>query len=192
MHVARDTLKILNGTCDVVQLNSHKIDLISWNNSHYRNIISTWAFEHSFHLNEQGHAGHTLAMTRTAYEQLGGIYERKIIGGGDWAFFNGFLKDPKNGGYKAVTKYHQQYQDLRLGYVPGILIHGFHGYKKNRKYCQREELCKQYKYDPTVHVTQRNDGLLIPSKFCPPGLVKGIMKYFSERNEDEGNPAYTI
>jgi hypothetical protein len=41
-------------------------------------------------------------------------------------------------------------------------------------------------YCPSLHITKNKDGLIIPTKNCPKQILIDIMKYFSERNEDEG------
>jgi hypothetical protein len=43
----------------------------------------------------------------------------------------------------------------------------------------------EHHYQPSVHVTYDEKGLLIPTNEFPEQLKKDIMKYFSERNEDE-------
>jgi len=74
---------------------------------------------------------------------------------------------------------------LRLGYVPGIIRHFFHGSKKNRKYAQRWEILVRNNYEPTKHITIDNNGILVPTSECPQQMLKEIYLYFAERNEDE-------
>ena len=190
VHLARDTLKILNGVCDVVQLHSHRIDLKSRNNMHYKNMEECYGYRF-FNGKGGGHPGHTVAMTRAAFEKLGGFFERAIIGSGDSIFLEAFrqrsFRHRKWFLGTSVSEYYSLFKGLRLGYVPGIIIHSFHGSRKNRKYTDRHQLTKKYKYDPTLHVENRKDGLLVPSRRCPQGLTESIMKYFWERNEDEGS-----
>jgi hypothetical protein len=71
-----------------------------------------------------------------------------------------------------------------VGYVPGVIRHYFHGSKQNRKYMERWQILVKHQYDPYKHTTY-DHGLLIPSKECPPELLKDILQYFRERNEDE-------
>jgi hypothetical protein len=75
---------------------------------------------------------------------------------------------------------------LKLGYVPGVIRHYFHGSKKNRKYMERWQILVENQYNPNIHVTTNDFGLLIPTEECPQKLLDDIMQYFSERNEDEG------
>ena len=40
-------------------------------------------------------------------------------------------------------------------------------------------------YDLTIHITTNKDGIIVPTKECPQQLLTDILKYFTERNEDE-------
>jgi hypothetical protein len=75
--------------------------------------------------------------------------------------------------------------NLRIGYVPGVIRHFFHGNKKNRKYRERWQILVNHNYSPYKHITTDSDGLLIPSNNCPKEMLDDIMTYFRERNEDE-------
>jgi len=74
---------------------------------------------------------------------------------------------------------------LRLGYVPGVIRHHFHGSKKNRKYHERWQILVNHNFDPIKHIKKSENGLLIPTEECPKQLLDDIMMYFKERNEDE-------
>jgi len=41
-------------------------------------------------------------------------------------------------------------------------------------------------FSPDEHLTYNKDGLLIPTVACPQKILDDIVKYFKERNEDEG------
>jgi len=86
---------------------------------------------------------------------------------------------------KTVQEFQKKISTLRLGYVPGIIRHYYHGSKKNRQYTERWKILVEHHYQPSVHVTYDEKGLLIPTNEFPEQLKKDIMKYFSERNEDE-------
>ena len=51
---------------------------------------------------------------------------------------------------------------------------------------ERWQILVEHQYDPTIHVTKNEQGLLIPTNQCPKQLLDDIMRYFAERNEDEG------
>lgn len=192
-----DTLKILNGHKDIVQLFSHAIDMDK--NEDAMSIFTSFGFQHSNGKKYGGtgvnfwHPGFAWAMTRKAYERVGGVYELSILGSGDHNMAKSLIKDGKNSvnasvtnGYKnSVISWQNRANGLRLGYVPGVIRHYFHGSKKNRKYSERWQILVNNKYDPELHVTKNRDGLLIPTLECPQGLLDDIMNYFKERNEDE-------
>jgi hypothetical protein len=139
------------------------------------------------------HPGYAWACSRKAYEKMGGLYDVSILGAGDhnmsFSFIGNAIKslnDETTDDYKdSVTHYELHAKNLRLGYVPGLIRHYYHGSKKNRKYSERWKILVDHKFSPSLHVTRNKDGLLIPTAECPRGLLNDIMAYFSERNEDE-------
>ena len=195
---ALDTLKILNGHKDMVQLFSHCLDM-----DHDENIMNTFSgFGFMFdkkksYIPGKGpnfwHPGYAWAITRNAYEKLNGLFEYSILGSGDHNMalsLLGYGLNSINGqsseGYKCKIKEFQANAiNLRLGYVPGVIRHYFHGSKVNRKYSERWQILVKHQYDPTKHINKLKNGLLVPSKLCPQELLDDIYKYFSERNEDE-------
>jgi len=196
---ALDTLKILNGCRDVVQLFSHAVDMDKYEDP--MTIFQSFGYQYTKN-KEYGlqkphsywHPGFAWAMTRKAYDRLGGLYEKSILGSGDnniaLCLISKGLKSVNQqatDGYKqSVLDYQRRCQGLRLGYVPGVIRHYFHGSKANRKYLERWQLLVNNHYDPNRHVTKDLTGLLVPTSECPQQLLDDILNYFSERNEDEG------
>lgn len=200
VHWAQDTLKLLNMSYDVVQLFSHAVDMSAVQDA--MQIFSGFGFQYA---NRQRyrkggvnffHPGFAWAMTREAYEGLGGLYEYSILGSGDNNMALSFighglqtLNERTSDGYKeSIVAYEARALDLnvRIGYTPGVIRHYFHGSKKNRKYSERWKILVTYEFDPYIHVTHNAEGLLVPTPECPKDLIEGIYTYFSERNEDEG------
>ena len=197
---AADTLKILNGSKDIVQVFSHCVDMdikgetmlivSSFCNQYIKKIpyvcnknktIDFW------------HPGYAWACTRKAYDRMGGVYERAIlgsgdnivalclIGNGDKSINPGSTTDYKN----SIMEFQNRVKNLRIGYVPGVIRHHFHGSKKNRKYMDRWKILMKYGFEPTTYLTKDENGLLVPSDKCPEGMLSEIRNYFQERNEDE-------
>ena len=86
---AIDTLKVLNGSKDVVQLFSHAVNMDKQENT--LNISSSFGYKYSKKSNfviegniDFWHPGYAWAITRKAYEKLGGLYENGILGAGDF------------------------------------------------------------------------------------------------------------
>ena len=132
-------------------------------------------------------------MTRKIYEKLGGLYELSILGAGDNNMALSFIgkglfsiNDKATDGYKkSIIDFENQCNNIRIGYIPGIIKHYYHGSKANRKYAERWKILINNNYDPFIHITKNKDGLLIPTNDCPKELLDSILTYFKERNEDE-------
>lgn len=194
---ALDTLKILNGSKDIVQIFSHCLDMDNKENT--MQIFSSAGFQYCKNKKYCGkgidywHPGYAWAITRKAFEKIGGLYENAILGSGD----NIILYSLLNNGLKAINEnstedykidileYQKKIKTLRLGYVPGVIRHYFHGSKKNRKYQERWEILLNHNYSPYNHITRDNLGIIIPTCEFSQEFKQDIYNYFLERNEDE-------
>jgi len=194
---ALDTLKILNGCKDIVQIFSQAIDLNHDNTP--MNIFTSAGYQlcKGYKYCGRGigywHPGFAWACTRKAYEKMGGLYDLGILGSGDNIMMLSLIKngqkalsDQNHENYlQSVADFQDRVKNLRFGYVPTTIRHYFHGVKKNRKYAERWQILINHDYNPDTFVTRRDDGLLVPTSLCPQGLLEDIMKYFRERNEDD-------
>lgn len=194
---ALDTLKILNGTKDVVQLFSHCVDM----NNDYTNLNLFNGFGYSFNKKKKysnknsdyWHPGYAWAITRKAYEKIGGIYEVGVLGSGDNIMALSFINKTEyninqkyNVDYKnSIIEYQKKAKYLRLGYTPGVIRHHYHGSKKNRKYMERCQLLIKHNFSPKEHLTYDEKGIMIPSEKFNNEFKEDIMKYFRERKEDD-------
>jgi hypothetical protein len=195
---ALDSLKVLNGCKDIIQPFSHAVDMDKEKDA--MSIFPSFGYQFSKRriYGKTGinmwHPGFAWACTRSAYEKMGGLYEVSILGSGDSNMALSYIKrglHSLNGNttdaYKdSVEQFEMKVKNLRLGYVPGVIRHHFHGSKKNRKYMERWMILVNHSFDPYVHITKNKDGLLVPTESCPANMLKDILDYFSERNEDEG------
>jgi hypothetical protein len=193
---ALDTLKILNGCKDVVQIFSHCIDMSSNNTN--MNIFN--GFGYSFNKNKKytskgidyWHPGYAWAITRKAYEKIGGLYDKGVLGSGDNVMAMAFINkcqfmnnDNYNDDYNnSMLDYQEKASKLRLGYTPGVIRHHYHGSKQNRQYTERWKILMKYSYSPLQHVTYDENGILIPTIFFSDEFKEDIMNYFRERKED--------
>ena len=76
------------------------------------------------------------------------------------------------------------YRETRgqVGYVPGLLHHGYHGAKSKRGYRSRWQILIDNKFDPDVDLRRDAQGLFqIVDK---PKLEEDIRRYFRSRDED--------
>ena len=193
---ALDTLKILNGSRDVIQLFSHSIDM----DSSKRNLNIFNSFGYSFAKEKQyttrgldyWHPGYAWAITRKAYNSIGGLYEFGVLGSGDNIMAMSFInKVEKMTNQNYSSEYNQSMLDfqekaskLRLGYTPGVIRHHYHGTKQNRQYTERWKILIQHKYNPKKDISHSIEGVLNPSKSFSQEFKKSIIDYFSQRKED--------
>jgi hypothetical protein len=195
---ALDTLKILNGHADIVQLFSHALDMNL--NEDIMSVFSGFGFQYTkkrrYGLKGPNfwHPGFTIGMTRKAYNKIKGIYEYGILGAGDHNTMMSMIgkgmtsvDSQVHSEYKqSILEYQKRLQGLRLGYVPGVIRHYYHGSKRKRYYHERWKILVKHNYSPQLHITKNSDGILVPTKECPEELLSDILEYFKSRDEDEG------
>ena len=192
-----DTLKILNGSQDIVQLFSHCIDMN--NDELAMNIVNSGGYMNSKKMSYQGkginywHPGYAWAITRKAYEKIGGLYEYGILGSGDYLMMMSLINNVQktiHKGYNidytnSILDFQKKAKNLRFGYVPGVIRHYFHGTKANRKYNDRYKLLIKYNYSPYIDVKYDEQGIIIPSSYFSEEFKNEIFNYFKERLEDD-------
>lgn len=196
---AIDTLKILNGSKDIVQLFSQCLDMD--NDEDIMNVATSFGYNYSKgkKYGKTGlnfwHPGYAWAITRAGYEKINGLFEYSILGSGDHNMalsilgygVNSVNKDVSDNYKLKLSEFQKNMSKLRLGYTPGVIRHYYHGSKENRKYSERWKILVKHNYDPILHIIKNVEGILIPSKDCPKELLDDIMNYFLERNEDDLN-----
>ena len=199
---ALDTLKILNGSKDIVQLFSYAVNMDR--EQHAINIFPSFSYNY-YKLNtyfagkeiNYPHPGFAWAITRKAYERIGGLYETSILGSGDnymaFSIINKMdiiiiklFKNKFNQNYiNNILQFQEKAKNLRLGYVPGIIKHYFHGTRENRKYVERSSILINHDFSPEKHITKDDKGIIIPTEHFSQEFKDDIMNYFRERKEDE-------
>jgi len=196
---ALDTLKLLNGTFNAIQLFSHAEDLdISENPmTIFQGLGYIFASGKSLGLKgiNYPHPGYAWAYTRELYDSLGSIYDLSVLGAGDTNMVFSLLGEPcksihgqASPGYKkSICEYAANLTNSSIGFTPGVIKHYFHGSKANRRYIERWGTLISNQYNPYKHVTYNLKGILVPTLDCPIELLDDIMKYFKERNEDSNN-----
>ena len=195
-HWAMDTLKILNNGNDFIQLFTNCVDMNY--NKEIMNLFTGFGYQYSKNFKKgtgvnYWHPGFAWACNRRTYDKIGGLFEIGILGSGDNIMCHTFLKCAhktlKAGmsiDYKTyITLYQEKFEDVKLGYVPGIIRHNFHGKKVNRKYLEREDILINFQYSPNLHMKTDMNGLLVPTEECPQAFLDEILNYFKNRNEDE-------
>jgi hypothetical protein len=192
-----DTLKILNGYKDVVQIFSHAVDMDKDETT--LNFFNS--FGYSYAKNKQytskgldyWHPGFAWAITRKAYEKIGKLYDVGVLGSGDNIMAFALINKSKhyvNAKYSddynnSMLEFQEKAKALRLGYVPGVIRHYYHGKKKNRNYVERTTILAKHQYSPIKDITYDKVGIIIPTEDFSNEFKEDIMSYFRERKEDE-------
>lgn len=141
------------------------------------------------------HPGYAMAMTKHAYNKIGGLVDFCILGSGDHSMFLALVGMVE---YSYPQTMHESYgtklkrfQDKcekhikrNIGYVPGTISHYFHGSKANRRYKERWAiLVGETKFNPETDIVKDWQGIY---QLDTDNIVlrDDIRKYFKQRNED--------
>lgn len=140
--------------------------------------------------------GFAWAMQRDFFEDLGGIYDKNIIGSGDtflvdcyfdsWdihGFAKKFTKPMKSHMMEWADKVKKK--NVTVDYVPVDIWHLYHGSLKNRRYMDRHDIILQNNYDPLKDIALKDN--VYEWNSDKPQMHKEIEQYFYERKEDEVN-----
>lgn len=140
------------------------------------------------------HSGYAWAMTREAYDAIGGLLDFAILGSADFHMamaFIGMVEKTSNSQlhphYKLLLNHFQErcerHIQRNIGYVTGTILHEFHGSKRNRFYKERWKILVENQFDPLMDIKRDCHGLwqLEGNKFR---LRDQLRNYFRSRNED--------
>jgi hypothetical protein len=141
-----------------------------------------------------GATGLGWAFRRSAWNDMGGLFDQAILGSADWIMAYGMagLADgleyiPQCAPYyQAVKRWQQGAQVLKanIGYLDNTITHFWHGPKGNRFYRERERILTDNAFDPYLDLKRDWQGLwqLSGNK---PRLRDDLRHYFRARNEME-------
>jgi len=141
------------------------------------------------------HTGYAYAIRREAFDAIGGLMDFNIVGCSDHSSFWGIIGHGEHAIHGGVTdsfkRMHKIWHERAakalnkdIGYVPGLLLHYFHGAKKFRNYIGRWQILIENKFDPLTDIRRDWQGLysLTDDK---PKLRDDCRNYFRQRNEDD-------
>jgi hypothetical protein len=145
----------------------------------------------------RSHYGYAWAIRRDAYEEIGGLIDWMVTGSADFHMSLGFAgilpghiakhEAGMSAGYKARLEAFQARCDevirRNLGVIPGMLMHGFHGHKKDRGYLSRHDIIRATEFDPD-HDLERDEWGVWKLTGNKPDLEYGLRAWFRQRNED--------
>lgn len=137
------------------------------------------------------HPGYTWAMNRKAYDQLGGLIDFGILGSGDRHMalaFIGLVEYSYPGNihenYKQeLARFQQRAIGIRLGWIPGTILHHWHGRLEDRKYQERWLILTKNQYDPMQDIVRNKDGVIHLTQ-TGQRLTQQLTDYFLGRKED--------
>jgi hypothetical protein len=143
------------------------------------------------------HPGFAWAMRRDAIEAVGGLFDQAVVGEADFIMARAIVGEAEKCLYPGVTHGYRaavlEWQDrakvLRrdLGYVPGTLLHYWHGPKAKRNYWDRCRILSEGRFDPAIHLARDWQGLY---RWVDRGdqasliLRDKVRAYFRSRDED--------
>ncbi len=144
--------------------------------------------------NINGHPGYCWAARRETLTALGGLIDFAILGSADHNMAKAFLGLVDKTYYAGISAGYKrrllEWQALAtrhvkqdIGYVPGLINHYWHGRKKDRGYDTRWRVLATAGYDPDLHLTKDDAGLI---QISPDNLYlrDALRRYFRSRNED--------
>lgn len=142
---------------------------------------------------EYHHPGYAWAIRRDAYDQLGGLIDWAILGGGDLfmanAFYDQEYKPPKSLGENGIRMLNiwrdraLKYIKKNVGYVDGLILHHWHGKKIDRRYQDRGTILTDAQFNPEIDLIKDTQGLW-QLNIENIALRDGIRNYFRARQED--------
>lgn len=143
------------------------------------------------------HPGYAHAMRREAFDALGGVFDTAILGSGDHHYCTALINCVErsvpgdiNEKYLNELLIYQQRAEKHIkrdvGYVPGTILHHWHGKKKDRNYVGRWEILKRNNFDPDDDLKKDWQGLWTLESLTDRqrSLRDDIRAYFRARLED--------
>ena len=143
------------------------------------------------------HTGFAWAWRKAAYDAVGGLMDHAILGSGDYHVASALVGHVE---WSLNDQFPRRYSDLcyqwqdraaiirnnpngGLGYMPGAILHHFHGTTKNRSYKDRWKLLARTGFNPDLDIKRDFQGLWQLTDRCPE-LRDGIRAYNRIRDED--------
>jgi hypothetical protein len=147
------------------------------------------------------HPGYAWAMRMSTFSALGGLLDIGILGAGDHHMALSFIERADDSlprgispGYAAAVKEFERRCKVHVardvGFVPGTILHGFHGSKQRRRYVERWDVLRDTGYDPRTDLRVNSYGVY-EIAFDAEGrreqtlsLRDRVRAYFKQRCED--------
>jgi len=143
---------------------------------------------------ESWHPGFAWAARREAIDKLGGLIDFAILGAADRHMAHALIGRVKDTFYHDINENYKRalliwedranrYIRRNIGYLPGLILHRWHGKKGNRNYKQRWNILLKHNFDPELDLKKDWQGLHQLTERSI-GLRDDLRAYFRMRNED--------
>lgn len=187
----------------VVQMWEHAVDLgPNWETLHtHKSFMSEYIKRGAVHPEanySEFHPGFAWACRREAFDMMGGLLERAILGAADRHMALALVGKAQ---YSFHPKLNSKYQEYILeyqnrcetsirrdvGFVPGTVLHTWHGKKADRKYYDRWQILVTNDYQPYHDLKKNSYGLFQLNDDGTERFVRlrdQLRGYFRVRNED--------
>lgn len=202
----------------VVQMWSEAVDLGPNYNEVQRHRSFAWCYREGMDLpDEPGysgsarrakstwywHPGFAWAITRPAFDAVGGLIDHAILGSADDHMARSLIGRVAPALHRGLTEAYRQrvllwqrraqaYLDSNLGYVPGRIDHFYHGPKKYRRYKSRWNILVDRAFDPDTDLKRNSQGVweleTLPGDARQAALRDDLYRYFTQRQEDSVLP----
>jgi hypothetical protein len=145
---------------------------------------------------KNAHPGLAWAARRDVLSNVGMLIDWTIIGGADFHMLGGIFgtigKLTKDKGFHANyvqmcynwQERAKKYIGKDIGYVPGLILHMYHGDIKNRQYATREDILISHNFDPLKDIVKDHQGLYKFTDSNPP-LEEAVLMYMRSRDDDQ-------
>lgn len=144
------------------------------------------------------HPGFAWAARREAINHMGGLIDWAVLGSADHHMALAMIGQADRSLPKGVAPSYrrrlksfeaacERYVRRDIGYVPGTIVHYWHGKKKDRKYQSRWDIVTQYKFNPDTDLKKDWQGviqLVDHGDARSIGLREAIRSYHRQRSED--------
>ena len=138
--------------------------------------------------------GYAWACRKSAYNHMGGLMDFPILGSADHHMALAFigmveksLNHKLNKNYKEMALIFQERCERHIkrnvGYVPGTVLHYYHGCKSQRFYKDRWKILIENDFDP-LRDLKKDCNDLWQLEDLKPKLRDDVRRYFRMRNED--------
>ncbi len=140
------------------------------------------------------HPGFAWAIRREAFDALGGLIDFAVLGSADRHMANAFIGQADRTIHKNLSEnYREQvllwqeratkYVQRNIGFMPGTILHHWHGKKKDRRYNSRWQILIKNQFTPKLDLKPDWQGLWQLTDRSHE-LRDDIRRYFASRNED--------